>query len=44
VYGAVFATGSLLYGRWLPGFAAVVAALVAGVSLFRTLPLVGVTR
>jgi Na+/proline symporter len=44
VYGALFATGSLLYGRWLPGLSFAAAAAVAGVQLFRTLPLVGVTR
>ncbi|HET9515188.1 MAG TPA: sodium:solute symporter family protein [Gemmatimonadales bacterium] len=44
VYGALFATGSLLYGRWLPGLTFAAAAAVAGVQLFRTLPLVGVTR
>jgi len=44
VYGALFATGSLLYGRWLPGLASAAAAGFAGLHLFRTLPLVGVTR
>lgn len=44
VYGALFATGSLLYGHLTRGLVAAAAALVAGAGLLRTLPRVGVTR
>jgi Na+/proline symporter len=44
VYGALLATGSLLYGRLPAGFLAAAVAGVAGVWLLRTLPRVGVTR
>jgi hypothetical protein len=44
IYGALFATGALLYGRWASGLAAAAAALLGGWQLLRTLPQVGVTR
>jgi hypothetical protein len=44
VYGALFATGSLLYGRMAPGLAYAAVAAAAGLWLFRTLPRVGVVR
>ena len=44
IYGAVFATGMLLYGRWGSGLAAAAAALIGGWLLLRTLPQVGVIR
>jgi Na+/proline symporter len=44
VYGALFATGSLLYGRTGPGLAYAAVAAGAGLWLFRTLPRVGVVR
>jgi len=44
VYGALFATGALLYGRLMPGALYAAVAAGAGVWLFRTLPRVGVVR
>ncbi len=44
VYGALFATGALLYGRTAPGLGYAAAALAAAWALLRTLPRVGVTR
>jgi len=44
VYGALFATGSLLYGRMGSGLFAVAVAGGAAAWLLRTLPRVGVTR
>jgi len=44
VYGAMFATGSLLYGRTATGTALAGIAVAAGLWLFRTLPRVGVVR
>lgn len=44
VYGALFATGALLYGRVGPGALYAVIAAGAGVWLLRTLPRVGVVR
>ena len=41
IYSALFGTGYVLYGKLLPGIACVVAAGVAAVGLFRTLPRVG---
>ncbi len=35
VYGALFATGYVLYGEWLPATVASVVALLAAASLFR---------
>ena len=44
VYGALFATGALLYGRVAPGLLYAAVAAGAGAWLFRTLPRVGVVR
>jgi SSS family solute:Na+ symporter len=44
VYAALFATGSLLYGRALPAGLFGSAAAIAALALFRTLPRVGVVR
>ena len=44
VYAALFATGSMLYGRVLPAGLFGSAAAVAALALFRTLPRVGVVR
>ena len=37
VYGALFGTGFLLYGKLVPGFACALVAAIAGVGLFRTM-------
>ncbi|MEK7381564.1 MAG: Na+:solute symporter, partial [Gemmatimonadota bacterium] len=44
VYGALFATGSLLYGHLLSGSSAAIVSLGAAVALVRILPRVGVIR
>ncbi|HEX9165763.1 MAG TPA: sodium:solute symporter family protein [Gemmatimonadales bacterium] len=44
VYGALFATGALLYGRVAPGLLYSAVAVGAAIWLFRTLPRVGVVR
>jgi SSS family solute:Na+ symporter len=44
VYGALFATGSILYGQPRPGLLYAAVAAGAAVWLFRTLPRVGVVR
>ncbi len=44
VYGALFATGSLLYGQLAPGLSYAAVAVGAAIWLFRTLPRVGVVR
>jgi SSS family solute:Na+ symporter len=44
VYAALFATGSMLYGRALPAGLFGAAAAIAALALFRTLPRVGVVR
>jgi Na+/proline symporter len=41
VYGALFATGYLLYGNWLPGGFCTATAALAGWQLARVLPRVG---
>jgi len=38
VYSALFGTGFLLYGSFLPGIACIAVLVVAAVSLFRALP------
>jgi Na+/proline symporter len=44
VYGALFATGSLLYGHLLSGTSAAIVSVGAAVALIRILPRVGVIR
>ncbi|MEK6687503.1 MAG: Na+:solute symporter, partial [Gemmatimonadota bacterium] len=44
VYGAMFATGSLLYGHLLSGSSAAIVSAGAAVALVRILPRVGVIR
>jgi SSS family solute:Na+ symporter len=44
VYGALFGTGALLYGRTAPGLLSAAVAGAAAILLFRMLPRVGVTR